>query len=62
MTKFVPLIAATALLAGCGSNGSGASGEQIKIVGSSTVYPFTKAVAEEFEMYKAELARHKAAA
>ena len=49
MTKFVPLIAATTLLAACGSNGSGAAGEQIKIVGSSTVYPFTKAVAEEFQ-------------
>ena len=49
MTKFVPLIAATTLLAACGSNGSGAAGGQIKIVGSSTVYPFTKAVAEEFQ-------------
>ena len=52
MTKFVPLIAATTLLAACGSNGSGgsgAAGAQIKIVGSSTVYPFTKAVAEEFQ-------------
>ncbi|MEO8547356.1 MAG: substrate-binding domain-containing protein [Sphingomicrobium sp.] len=49
MTKYLPLIAATALLAACGSNGSGSSGEQIKIVGSSTVYPFTKAVAEQFQ-------------
>lgn len=44
-------IAAIAL-AGCGGEGSGgaggASGEQIQIVGSSTVYPFTKAVAERF--------------
>ena len=41
-----------ALLAACGSNsssgGSGGSGNDIRIVGSSTVYPFTKAVAEEF--------------
>ena len=38
-------------LAGCGSqgnNGDGASGQQIQIVGSSTVYPFTTAVAERF--------------
>jgi phosphate transport system substrate-binding protein len=50
MTKHLPLIAATALLAACGSNGSGGgSNEQIKIVGSSTVYPFTKAVAEQFQ-------------
>src|SRR4051794_39648315 len=39
-----------ALLSACGSNtgGGGSSSSQIKIVGSSTVYPFTKAVAEEF--------------
>ena len=39
-----------ALLAACGqqsSSGSGSAGD-IKIVGSSTVYPFTKAVAEDF--------------
>ena len=50
MTKFVPLVATAALLAACGSSGSGGgSSEQIKIVGSSTVYPFTKAVAEDFQ-------------
>jgi len=50
MTKLIPLIAATGLLAACGGNGSqGGSGQQIKIVGSSTVYPFTTAVAEEFQ-------------
>ena len=50
MTRFIPLIAVTGLLAACGSNGSnGGSGQQIKIVGSSTVYPFTKAVAEDFQ-------------
>lgn len=40
-----------ALLAACGSNsggGSGGSTNDIRIVGSSTVYPFTKAVAEDF--------------
>ena len=49
MTRNLPLIAAAALLAACGSNGSGGGGQQIKIVGSSTVYPFTRAVAEEFQ-------------
>ena len=50
MTRFTLLCAGAALLAACGSNGSGGgSGEQIKIVGSSTVYPFTKAVAELFQ-------------
>ncbi len=50
MTKLIPLIAVTGLLAACGGNGSqGGSGQQIKIVGSSTVYPFTKAVAEGFQ-------------
>ena len=39
-----------ALVAACGGNDSGAAaGAQIKIVGSSTVYPFTTAVAEEFQ-------------
>jgi len=39
-----------ALLVACGSNtgGGGGSTNDIKIVGSSTVYPFTKAVAEDF--------------
>jgi phosphate transport system substrate-binding protein len=40
-----------ALLAACGSNssnGGGGSSNDIRVVGSSTVYPFTKAVAEEF--------------
>jgi phosphate transport system substrate-binding protein len=38
-------------LAGCGDGGSGQAGaarQQIRIVGSSTVYPFTRAVAERF--------------
>ena len=44
----LPLVA---LVAACGGNGSGgsASGAQLKVVGSSTVYPFTTAVAEEFQ-------------
>jgi phosphate transport system substrate-binding protein len=43
----LPLVA---LVTACGGNGSGggASGAQLKAVGSSTVYPFTTAVAEEF--------------
>ena len=50
MKRIVPLICATALLTACGGSGSsGGSNEQIKIVGSSTVYPFTKAVAEDFQ-------------
>ena len=43
--------AAALALAACGqqSGGSGAQGQQIQIVGSSTVYPFTTAVAEQFQ-------------
>ena len=37
-----------ALLAACGSNTGGGASDQIRIVGSSTVYPFTKAVSEAF--------------
>src|SRR5215213_10926193 len=41
-----------ALLVACGQKtsqgGGGGGGEEIKVVGSSTVYPFTKAVAEDF--------------
>ena len=41
---------AAVLLAGCGQqSGGGAQGQQIQIVGSSTVYPFTTAVAEQFQ-------------
>lgn len=43
----LPLLA---LVAGCGSdNGAQSSAGQIKIVGSSTVYPFTTAIAEQFQ-------------
>ena len=43
----LPLVAAVAAC-GQGSNGAG-SAAQLKIVGSSTVYPFTTAVAEAFQ-------------
>jgi phosphate transport system substrate-binding protein len=51
MIKYAPVIAATAIVAACGSGGGSGSGsgQQIKIVGSSTVYPFTRAVAEQFQ-------------
>ncbi|HWH18541.1 MAG TPA: substrate-binding domain-containing protein [Allosphingosinicella sp.] len=53
MKKSIFAAALAALtLAGCdgqqGGAGGGASGQQMQIVGSSTVYPFTKAVAERF--------------
>src|SRR5919112_5964476 len=43
----LPLIAA---VGACGpeSGGSGSSANDIRVVGSSTVYPFTTAVAEDF--------------
>ena len=52
MNKSTVALPLALLLAACGSNSSGggaaASANGIRIVGSSTVYPFTKAVAEEF--------------
>jgi len=39
-------VSALALLAGCGSNGSG-SRDFVQVVGSSTVYPFSAAIAEQ---------------
>jgi phosphate transport system substrate-binding protein len=52
MNKLMLAVPLTALVAACGSNsgggGSAGSTNGIRIVGSSTVYPFTKAVAEEF--------------
>jgi len=52
MKKAIPLLAvSTALtlaLAGCGGSQSGGSRDQIRAVGSSTVYPFAKAVADAF--------------
>ena len=48
----ITLAAAGAALAGCGQGATGGEGSgtrnQIRIVGSSTVYPFTQAVAERF--------------
>jgi phosphate transport system substrate-binding protein len=51
MKKSLFLLPLAALAAACGSNSGGGadSGGAIKIVGSSTVYPFTTAVAEEFQ-------------
>ena len=51
MKKVLFALPLVALVAACGGNGSGESnrGSQLKIVGSSTVYPFTTAVAEEFQ-------------
>jgi phosphate transport system substrate-binding protein len=57
--RFATLAAACALLAACGSNGSGGSGggsrDQIRAVGSSTVYPFAKAVAAALAKSNPEL-------
>lgn len=51
-TKFAMIAMATLALAGCdnqaGGNGGGGSREQLRIVGSSTVFPFAKAVSENF--------------
>jgi len=50
--KISAALAAAALgslaLAGCGSQSSGASRDSVRAVGSSTVLPFAKAVAEDF--------------
>ncbi|MGE5953372.1 MAG: substrate-binding domain-containing protein [Qipengyuania vulgaris] len=48
--KFALAAASALTLAACGGNeaGGGASRDQIKAVGSSTVYPFAKAVSETF--------------
>ena len=51
MKKLVMALPVAALIAACGSETGGSGGgsaEAIKAVGSSTVYPFTKAVAEDF--------------
>lgn len=51
MKKSYFAAAAAITLAACGqqSGGGGTQGQQIQIVGSSTVYPFTTAVAEQFQ-------------
>jgi phosphate transport system substrate-binding protein len=52
--SLITLMAAALALAGCGPGATGDAGgesgarQQIRIVGSSTVYPFTQAVAERF--------------
>lgn len=50
MTRTLLALPLVVLVAACGSNGGGSAGSanDIRIVGSSTVYPFTKAVAEDF--------------
>ncbi len=49
MKKIIMALPFAALLAACGSQSSGGgSTSDIHVVGSSTVYPFTKAVAEDF--------------
>ena len=51
---FLTLVAAAFALAGCGEGPTGSGGgesgarQQIRVVGSSTVYPFARAVAERF--------------
>ena len=45
MLRFATAVAACAVVAGCGSSDN-ASRDQIRAVGSSTVYPFAKAVAD----------------
>jgi phosphate transport system substrate-binding protein len=51
MNRILIALPLVALVAACGGNGSssGGAGAQLKIVGSSTVYPFTTAVSEEFQ-------------
>jgi phosphate transport system substrate-binding protein len=50
MKKMLFALPLVALVAACGGKGTGDSGSvQLKVVGSSTVYPFTTAVAEEFQ-------------
>jgi phosphate transport system substrate-binding protein len=51
MKRMLFALPMVALVAACGGSGSssGSKAAQLKIVGSSTVYPFTTAVAEEFQ-------------
>ncbi len=50
MNKVIFTLPLLALVAACGGSGpSGSRGAQLKVVGSSTVYPFTTSVAEEFQ-------------
>lgn len=49
MKKSLFALPLAALVAACGSNSGSSGTSEINIVGSSTVYPFTTAVAEQFE-------------
>jgi len=52
VNKMMIALPLAAALAACGSSGGGEGGaakQQLKVVGSSTVYPFTTAVAEQFQ-------------
>ena len=51
MKKLIAALPLAALIAACGqgNSGSSAGAAQLKIVGSSTVYPFTTAIAELFQ-------------
>ena len=50
MRYTMPLLAGTLLLSGCGRSGSDGAAGAIEIDGSSTVYPISQAVAEEFTL------------
>ncbi|MBW0144325.1 substrate-binding domain-containing protein [Sphingomicrobium clamense] len=49
MKKSLIILPLAAAVAACGSDGGSSALNQIKVVGSSTVYPFTTAVAESFQ-------------
>ena len=49
MKKLLLALPVAAFLSACGGGSGSGAASQIKIVGSSTVYPFTTAVAEQFQ-------------
>ena len=49
MKKMLVALPLVALVAACGSGSGGGAASKLRVVGSSTVYPFTTAVAEEFQ-------------
>ena len=49
MKNFLVALPLVALVAACGGSPGGKAGAQLKVVGSSTVYPFTTAVSEEYQ-------------